>query len=146
MRLHLRETGAGLRLRLDPAPGATAAGEWVPRGRHLDLQLKSTTAGAVTADEILFDLPVRAYNLLRRATRDTPSLLALMILSPNRDEWLDHAEDRLSIRGGTYWLSLRGAASVANTSSVRVHIPRANQFTPEAPARIMTAVQRREDF
>jgi hypothetical protein len=121
-------------------------GEFTPRGRSLDLQLKSSTAADVTAGEVTFDLSVRAYNLLRRSTKYAPALLVLVLLSPNRDDWLEHAEERLSIRGRAYWLSLRGAPAVANTSTVRVRIPRVNLFTPGELSRIMTVLQQEGDL
>jgi hypothetical protein len=121
-------------------------GEYGPRGRTLDLQLKSTATADETATEVVFDLPVRAYNLLRRSTKTAPAVLVLVALSPNRDDWLRHAEDELSIRGRAYWLSLRGAPAVANTSTVRVRIPRANVFTPTELSRIMTVLQQEGDL
>src|SRR5262245_35539033 len=49
-----------------------------PRGRSLDLQLKSTTVVDLTDSEVIYDLPVRAYNLLRRSTKSAPALLVLL--------------------------------------------------------------------
>jgi len=121
-------------------------GVFAPRGRTLDLQLKSTATADVTPGEVLFDLPVWAYNLLRRATKAAPALLVLVVLSPNRDDWLQHEEERLSIRGRAYWLSLRGTPAMANTSTVRVRIPRVNLFTPTELSRIMTVFQQEGDL
>jgi hypothetical protein len=120
--------------------------EFGPGGRTLDLQLKCTTTADVTADEVIFDLSVRAYNLLRRSTKYAPALLILLLVSPNRADWLHHAEDRLSICGSAYWLSLRGAPTVANSSTVRVRIPRVNLFTPSELSRIMTVFQQEGDL
>jgi hypothetical protein len=119
--------------------------EWIPVGRNLDLQLKSTTAAALTDNEVVYDLDTRAYNILRRSTRRAPAYLVLLVLPPDQAEWLSHSEDRLELRRCAYWLSLRGLAAVPNTSSVRIRIPRQNQFTPDALARIMDAVANEED-
>jgi hypothetical protein len=121
-------------------------GEYGPWGRSLDLQLKSTTTAEMTAGEVVYDLPVRAYNMLRRATKHAPALLVLVVLPPSRGDWLAHEENRLSICGAAYWLSLRGAAAVTNTSTVRVRIPRVNLFTPAELTRIMTVLQQRGDL
>ena len=71
--------------------------------------------------------------------------LVLLVLPAAQTDWLMHSEDRLELRGCAYWLSLRGFAAVPNTSSVRVSIPRQNQFTPAALTRIMEAIAKEED-
>ena len=120
-------------------------GRWREEGSVLDLQLKSEAGATVTSDHVVHDLKADAYDLLRRSTRNSPALLVLLALPANRTEWVDHSEDRLELRGCAYWLSLRGYPASTNTSSVRVHIPRANQFTPMALERIMEAIRRRRN-
>ena len=119
--------------------------DFIPVGRNLDLQLKSTKDATFTPTEVVYDLDVRAYNILRRSTRRTPICLVLLVLPSVQAEWLVHSEDRLELRRCAYWYSLRGASTVPNISSVRIHIPRQNQFTPAALTRIMEAIAREED-
>jgi hypothetical protein len=114
---------------------------WREEGLGLDLQLKSEAGAVVASDHIVHDRKADAYDLLRRTTRYSPAILVLFVLPANRAEWVGHSEERLELRGCAYWLSLRGVPASANTSSVRVRIPRANQFTPAALARIMEAVR-----
>lgn len=116
-----------------------------PAGRNLDIQLKSTTIAALTPTEVVYDLDVRTYDILRRATRRAPFYLVLLVLPAVPADWLGHSEDRLELRGCAYWLSLRGSAAVPNKASVRVTIPRQNQFTPAALARIMEAIDNEEN-
>jgi hypothetical protein len=118
---------------------------FMPVGRNLDIQLKSTTNATLAADEVIYDLDVRAYNLLRRSTRRAPIYLVLLVLPPDQTEWLSHSEDRLELRRCAYWFSLRGFQAVPNTSTVRVRIPRQNQFTPAALVRIIEAIANEED-
>ncbi|QJW95019.1 DUF4365 domain-containing protein [Frigoriglobus tundricola] len=115
-------------------------------GRNLDLQLKSTTTATFTTDEVVYDLDIRAYNNLRRATHGAPLYLVLFVMPPDQGEWMAQSEDRLELRHCAYWLSLRRAPAVPNTSTVRVGIPRQNRFTPEALSRIMDAIRRQEDL
>jgi hypothetical protein len=117
-----------------------------PVGRNLDIQLKSTTKVTLTPNEVLYDLDVRAYNILRHATHGAPLYLVLFVMPVDQAEWLDHNEDRLELRYCAYWLSLRRARAVTNTKTVRVRIPRQNQFTPAALARIMEALVNEEDI
>lgn len=138
---HETDYGSDMTLRLVERDGK----EFRLVGRNLDIQLKSTTQATLTASEVIYDLDARAYNLLRRSTRRTPFCLVLLILPAVQADWLGHTEDRLELRGCAYWLSLRGFAAVPNTRSVRVSIPRQNQFTPTALARIMEAIDDEED-
>jgi hypothetical protein len=125
---------------------AQIGGRWAPIGRSLDLQLKSTSVAEFTDDHVVYDLDAHAYDLLRRATRNAPLVLVLLALPSERAEWLVHSEDRLELRRCAYWLSLRREPSILNSRSVRVAIPRQNQFTPAALERIMDALQREEDL
>lgn len=120
-------------------------GEWGEAGRPLSLQLKSTAGAEVTPAQVVYDLKVGAYNRLRRSTRTAPVLLVLFVLPADPAARLDHTEDRLALRGCAYWLSLRGMPARANAASVRVRIPRANQFTPAALERIMDAIRRNQN-
>jgi hypothetical protein len=119
---------------------------WRESGIGLYVQLKSVAGATLTPTEVIYDLKVGAYDTLRRSTRSAPSILVLLNLPTNRTEWIDHTEDRLELRRCAYWLSLRGFAAVPNTSSVRVSIPRQNQFTPASLERIMESIRRRRDL
>src|SRR4051812_43790090 len=55
-------------------------GEYRDTGPQLDLQLKSTTGAEVRAGEVIYDLEVRAYNLLRLETVFRPCFLVLLVL------------------------------------------------------------------
>jgi hypothetical protein len=121
-------------------------GRYREAGPSLYLHLKSTTVpAAVNPDHVSYDLDVGAYNILRSATRDSPSLLVLLVMPPDRVAWVNHTEDRLELRRCAYWLSLRRQPVVPNTATLRIQIPRQNQFTPEQLERIMQSIQRKED-
>jgi hypothetical protein len=60
-----------------------------------------------------------------------------MVLPDGETEWLNQDETELRLRRCAYWLSLRGAAARAATSSVRVTIPRANVFDTAAVTRLL---------
>jgi Domain of unknown function (DUF4365) len=116
-------------------------------GLALNLQLKSTTKPVLTTnDTISFDLDVVTYNRLRIAPRASPALLVLFVMPSDQAEWIDHNEVRLEIRHCAYWMSLRRESPSQNVSTIRVQIPRQNQFTPKQLERIMEVIQRREDL
>ena len=120
--------------------------QWGEFGPILSVQLKSTTApAAVTNDHVVYDQDVRSYDLLRRSTRTAPRILILLLLPQDRAEWVNHTEDRLELRRCAYYLSLWRRPAVANTTTIRLQIPRRNQFTPASLARIMEAIRNLED-
>jgi hypothetical protein len=123
-----------------------AGGMFRPVGRNLDIQLKSTTKATLTVNEVIYDLDVRAYNILRHATHAAPLYLVLFVMPSDETKWLTHNEDQLELRHCAYWRSLRRARAVTNTKTVRVRIPRQNQFTPAAQVRIMEALVNEEDL
>jgi len=132
--------GIDLTLRRVARKGA----RWNEVGVPLDIQLRSTTAATPTATEIVYDLDVETYERLRRARRESPALLVLLVLPAEPTEWLSHTEQQLELRKCAYWFSLRGLPSTRNVRSVRVRIPRRNQFSPAELERIMEAISRRE--
>jgi hypothetical protein len=119
---------------------------WREFGLPLCIQLKSIADATTTPTEIVYDLKADAYETLRRTTRRSPAILVLLDLPADRAEWINHTEERLELRNYAYWMSLRGYPASPNTSSVRIRIPRANQFTPAALERIMVAVRREENL
>ncbi|MCE9566114.1 MAG: DUF4365 domain-containing protein [Planctomycetes bacterium] len=115
-------------------------------GKSLYLQLKSTRIDTRDSEHVVYDLDARAYDILRRSTRDSPSLLVLLILPSTQENWLDQNEERLELRHCAYWYSLRGLPSVENVSTVRIRIPRQNQFNTAQLLQIMERIQRNEDL
>lgn len=113
-------------------------------GFGLDLQLKSTTSAVETRAAFGFDLPVRAYDILRAET-DQTRLLVVLLLPKDEAEWLRQTRSKLELRKAAYWLSLRGRPAVKNRSSVRVAVPKRNLFTPDAVRAIIEQIRRGED-
>ena len=94
---------------------------------QIDFQAKATSQDILRDDIIHFPLPVKNYDDLRAATR-TPRILIVLLMPPDRDEWLTQSVEELCLRHCAYWLSLEGKGPVPNTSSVTVQIPTANLF------------------
>ena len=55
-----------------------------------------------------------------------PSILALLILPDNGNEWIKWSEEELILRGKMYWVSFHHCESTNNTSTVSVRIPKSN--------------------
>ena len=117
--------------------------KWSEVGLPLNVQLRSTGGATLAPDHVVYDLDADTYKLLRRSTISSPGILLLLVLPVERAEWIHHTEDRLELRRCAYWLSLRGWPASTNTSSVRIQIPRVNQFTPTALTRIMETIRQK---
>jgi hypothetical protein len=115
-----------------------------PSGWKLDLQAKSTTLAAVHGAQIRYDLEVRAYDVLRHPGARCPRLLVVLILPEDEAEWLAHTEEALILRRCAYWLSLWGRKKTARGKTVRLSIPRANVFSPEALREIVARFKQGE--
>lgn len=109
-------------------------------GPQFDLQLKSTTRAEVRDTEVIYDLEVRAYDLLRTA-RERPRLLILLVLPEDEAQWLSQSAEQLILRRCAYWLSLAGAEPTTNQATVRVSIPRASVFSVEAIRALIEAAK-----
>ena len=101
-------------------------------GPQIDLQLKSTTQANFREAEVVYDLEVRAYDILRRIIPGRPRLLLVLVLPDDVAQWLSQSAGALILRRCAYWHSLRGAGPTANQATIRLKIPRGNVFSVEA--------------
>lgn len=94
----------------------------------IDLQLKATTNLRRLRDgSIRYDLKVHNYDLLRIQTQ-TPRILMVLELPPNKDHWMDVSDLRLILRKSAFWVNLLGADEVPNRSTVAIDVPDGNLF------------------
>jgi len=106
-------------------------------GAQVEVQLKSTTRAAMQETSLVYDLEVRAYDLLRQVRVGRPRILVLVVLPEEESQWLTQSEDDLILRRCAYWMSFRGAATTASHTTVRIAVPRANVFSVESLQRMM---------
>jgi hypothetical protein len=106
-------------------------------GPQLDLQLRSTTQAGMRDAEVIYDLDVRTYDLLRRDSIVRPRLLVLLVLPEDEAQWLTQSVDELIARRCAFWMSLRGAAPTTNQATIRLAIPLANIFSVAALHRLI---------
>jgi hypothetical protein len=105
-------------------------------GPQIDIQLKSTTRAEFREAEVLYDLDVRTYNLLRQEA-NRARLLVLLVLPDDEALWLSQSVDELILRRCAFWMSLRGWAATTNQTTVRIPIPHENVFSAGALQRLM---------
>ena len=107
------------------------SGRFWDSGPQIDVQLKSMARAEVRETEVIYDLDVRAYDLLRQEINNRPRLLILLVLPEDEELWLSQSVDELILRRCAYWMSLRGVVATTNLATVRIAIPRANVFSVE---------------
>jgi hypothetical protein len=120
-------------------------GGYFDTGPQLDLQLKSTTRAEVRDAQVIHDLEVRAYNVLRQAVVGlTPRILVLLVLPEDESQWTTQTVDELILRRCAYWLSLRGAEPTTAQTTIRITVPRMQVFSAEAIEVLMSRLQQGE--
>jgi hypothetical protein len=115
-------------------------GQYIDSGDQLDLQVKSSSLSTVTETEVVHDLEIRSYDVLRQNRPRCPRLLVLLVVPAEEGEWISQSLDELIIRRCAYWHSLRGAEPATTTKTTRITIPRTNVFSVEAVQRMMNAL------
>lgn len=95
---------------------------------QISVQLKATSSKSqygIGKQEISYKLKVKNYNdLCMPATM--PSMLALLILPEEMEEWTKWTPDELMIKGKMFWLSLQNQEESDNKDNVTVKIPKEN--------------------
>jgi hypothetical protein len=110
----------------------------------LDIQAKSTTAGQLMPEHVVYELSVTAHEDLRDPTAGTPRILVVLVLPEDEENWTSQTEEALLLRQAAYWLSLCGQPATGNRKSVQVHLPRGNLFTVASLKAILDKVSKRE--
>jgi hypothetical protein len=110
-------------------------------GYGLDYQLKASTLCHIESSHIRYDMEVKTYNDLvdrHQSQPAMPCILILKTLPTNEADWLNADENGLFLGGACYWAYLQGELS-SNQKSVRIRIPRTQQFTPAALLQLLDA-------
>lgn len=109
------------------------------RSPRVDVQLKTTQLGP-DGSALVVDLPVKNYNELRAYGYQTPRILVVVVVPSDPQDWIVATEDQLAMKRCGYWQSLRGQPDTTNTATVRVQIPRTNQFHVQQLRSLMALV------
>jgi hypothetical protein len=117
------------------------AGKRIDLGSILDLQLKASIRWSVEEEHIVYDLDADAYNRLvyRRENSSIPCALVLCCLPEDAAHWLKVNEDELVLAKCCYFHFI-DSEPTANTSSIRIRIPRCQLLTPESLGDLIEAI------
>jgi hypothetical protein len=104
---------------------------------QLDIQLKATCELEPRDNSFIYDLPMKNYDDLRNTEVEHAQILVVLDLPKEAAKWITCDEEALLLRRCAYWVNLYGQPHRENVATVRVQIPRANSFTPEALRSLM---------
>lgn len=110
----------------------------VVRSPQIDLQVKATTTDCLDGTCVRYPLAVNNYNGLRGTNFAVPRILVVVLIPPNFEDWIQHAEAELVLKRCGYWVSLQDAPETLNTTSVTTTIPRSQVFDPQGLDGIFT--------
>lgn len=115
----------------------------VNSGFPIDFQLKATTNWKANSEHIIYDMEADAYNKIvdrNNEPKAIPTILILLCLPKNRDEWIENNEDNLLLRKCCYWDKLNGELT-EHKQSVRINILRTQQLTTQSLLDLLEKVQ-----
>jgi hypothetical protein len=107
---------------------------------RIEFQLKATSQDVLKVDHVAFPLPIKNYDDLRVETI-TARILIVLVMPENEVEWLECSQDALSLRRCAYWHTLSGKPETSNSTTVTVHLPRSQMFTPDGLTAMMRRIQ-----
>jgi hypothetical protein len=97
----------------------------------LEFQLKSTTPAGIVdlPGEVKFDLEAKTFNdLVHRRNDPLPLHLFIVVLNDSPPACMDLTQTSLGLLAHAYWfLPEEDATSTANTSTIRIAIPKTNR-------------------
>lgn len=117
-------------------------GKMMDMGVSFDCQLKATINWLEEDATIVYDLEVDTYNkiIYRHQNSTTPCLLILLCLPGDEAEWLQISEEELKLRKCCYYYYINGEPT-NNRRTVRIRIPKANIFSPDAVNQLIERVR-----
>ncbi len=108
---------------------------------HFQLKASINCRELRNQDVIAYDLDVQTYNyLIDRQGRGTPCVLIVLHLPELKPEWITHSAQEVLLRYSCYWQSITGEKS-PNEGTQVVHLPKANQLTPEGLLNLIELVK-----
>lgn len=118
--------------------GKGAAGTF--RAPRLEIQLKCTAQSLYSGDIVSFPLKLKNYNDLRAPNVLVPRILLVAIVPEEYQRWVKVREVDLILTISGYWTSLISLPQTSNTSSVHIHVPVKQRFSPATVTNLMEKI------
>ena len=107
---------------------------------QLDIQLKSTSHPDIQDGYIKYRLPKKNYDDLRDIRTRTPSILVLVCLNEQVQDWIHYEDEQMILFKNAFWLSLRGMDETAYSETVPIRIPLENRFNVDFLTQAMETI------
>ena len=111
------------------------------KGADLHVQLKATSSPTIRNDGLHFQLSRKNYDDIRSAF--TPTILVVLELPKEPDEWLECYAEGLIMRRCVWWKSLKGCPDIETDSKVIV-MPESQKLNPDSFRHVIEMASRRE--
>jgi hypothetical protein len=107
---------------------------------QINIQLKST-AQKLSQQERTFSYRLRRknYDDLRRPST-VPSILCLLVLPNNEDQWVSQSVNELILRKCMYWKNLINEPDAKRDGDVTIHINKEHMVTPDSVIELLKRV------
>lgn len=112
------------------------------RNPQIQLQLKCTSSANIDDGMLKFKLKKKNYDDLRGEDVVVPRYLAVLVVPGNKDEWLIHGDEYMSLHKTCYWYSLRTLPESMNRDSVTINIPLEQRLTTRSLLQLMEAASK----
>jgi len=113
---------------------------------NVNVQLKATVKEpTLVGSSYSYSLDgIQRYEDLRTDAISLPRILVVLFLPKNREKWISHTEDALSLHNCAYWVSLRGAPSSSNKTAQTVYLPKCQRFDVPGLLSLMGDISRND--
>lgn len=114
----------------------------------LHVQLKATIKSTSTnAGKISFFInDLKQYDKYRRTTTNFPTILVVLFLPVDPDQWLVWTPQQLVLQRCAWWECLQGAPDSDNKSGQTVYLPEEQVFNPETLKGIFQRISCEEEL
>jgi hypothetical protein len=112
----------------------------------IKVQLKATVVQPIEKDGSFsyFIKGTARYDVLRKTTLSTPRILVVLFLPREKEKWITHTDDALSLHKCAYWVSLAGAGPSTNGTGQTVYVPKSQRFDVGGLSALMSMISRNE--
>lgn len=87
---------------------------------------------------------IQRYDGLRTDAISVPRILVVLFLPRDKNNWISHNDNALSLHNCAYWTSLRGAPASSNETAQTVYLPKHQKFDVSGLISLMAAISRNE--
>lgn len=108
---------------------------------HIDFQLKCTHVPRIISGAIKYSLKRKNYDDLRAVNVIHPKYLAILVVPEKCDDWTEHLETGLLLKGQCYWASIKSAPQ-KNAEHVTVDVPLSQSLTSKTVADLLLAASK----